>query len=946
MDILNYNSLCFLACFIRLISEDDLDLNNIFERVLDKTATFHDGKYFFKNNFKLIKNSNCNSNIKLGLGYTKSDIYDVIISKICIDEKNKLMPFSLFRSKIKIIDRFLNKHDTEDGFNDDNYDDYDSFFVKSNNHDVFPNRDDSVDILKNPHDISLESTRSDYLWKNMFEVIVLEALFVETTRDVWKKMFFDHSRVMISLRSNIELNIYIHLCMLKLDATTIMFNLMNMIRPYDHMKYDNFFNHDKNTDKIKISSQFMLMMCIHYHSDFKKSKHEIKDVFKHLIKFRGLHDCSFCHDYDYFFRKSHDFTKTPSVEEFLGSERFSHTILFSVAVLKKVLYLSRMFYGKSAVKVIESVVVGSNSNFSYGVVSSENRLFGVQFKPIRGIKGINGDFLRIMDNRFEFDIFKSYPLLCIPKWKHADKCQNTIYNFNIDRAVNVCKIPFLSDILVYKNFCAYLSEYFNNGNFKLFGYNPVRKWPCFLQNGDRPHILLFKYIFNEREHMGMFCDNGMLFHTLFLSFNNSMISYNNNVFLPYPVSLDSIVSNISNSLRVKEHDMTMLSSIQNSIGVYGLGGLLGFKEINFIDSDYERTFVFNHIMERFQKHDIWKYLIEPYIAKTDMILNINSLEVTNFSEIGSNIYASIQCFFGNYDVVSRSVIDFKAIKLIESVTKSGIYYNHDNGTYMHILYMMPVLKRCIAKSYEFYINNPQRNYIPICIFDDDYLEISKMFFMLCCMDMFSDDEAVFIFLSIRVNEQIETVKQREIVKKINDCYLSDDGYCDKTCSNVEELLSGLMYISAFCKKFNMNFDNGISISSFDDIIELHENEVIHNDDRFVSYGNSQYVGNVAYFQKMTEMKDMFLKPKNVQKIEKKDEKPILEGYFFPVPIYLNISNGEIFDTFERKIDIYANEDEISMDLFRKKDFSLFIIPNDIISFLNSIDNCNRTFFEF
>jgi len=63
------------------------------------------------------------------------------------------------------------------------------------------------------------------------------------------------------------------------------------------------------------------------------------------------------------------------------------------------------------------------------------------------------------------------------------------------------------------------------------------------------------------------------------------------------------------------------------------------------------------------------------------------------------------------------------------------------------------------------------------------------------------------------------------------------------------MLSGLMYISAFSKKFNMNFDNGISISSFEDIIELHENEVVYNDNHFVSYGNSQYVGNVSYFQK-------------------------------------------------------------------------------------------------
>jgi len=97
---------------------------------------------------------------------------------------------------------------------------------------------------------------------------------------------------------------------------------------------------------------------------------------------------------------------------------------------------------------------------------------------------------------------------------------------------------------------------------------------------------------------------------------------------------------------------------------------------------------------------------------------------------------------------------------------------------------------------------------------------------------------------------------------------------------------------------------------------------------------------------MNEMKDMFIKPKDVEKNVKKYEKPVLNGYFFPVPIYINTTNGEIFESFESKMEIYANEDEISMDLFRKKDFSLFIIPNDIISFLNSIDNCNRTYFEF
>lgn len=945
MDVLNYNSLCFLGCFIRLISGDDLNLDNIFERVLEKTAVLHDGRYFFKNNFKLIKNSNCNSNIKLGLAYSKSEIYDVIISKICIDVSDKMLPFSLFRTKINIIEKLLNKHQNENGLFDDNYEDYDSFFVKSNNHDVFPGGNDSVDILKKPPDISLESTRSNFLWRNMFEIVILEALFIETTRNTWKKMFFDHGRVMTSLRLNIELNIYVHLCMLKLDSTAIMFNLTNMCRPYDHMKYDNFFNHDKNKDKIRISACFMLIMCIHYHSDFRRSKHEIKDVFKHLIKFRGLHDCAFCHDYNYFFRQKHDFTDIYSVEDFLMSEKFSHTILFSTAVLKKVLYLSRMFYGNNAVKVIEMVIIGSDINFSYNVLSSTNRLFGVDLKPIRGIKGINGDYLRIMDNSFEFEVYKSYPLLCVPNWKHADKCQNMIYNFNVDRAVNVCKIPFLSNIVLYRNFCAYLSEYFNNGMLKVFGYNPVRQWPYYISSQDKPQILFFKYIFNDQEFIGMFCENGMLFHTLFSSFNNTMILYNNNVFLPYPISMDDIVGNVSNSMCVKEKNnktMTMLSTVQNSIGVYGLCGLLGFKEMGFLDSDFERTSVFHYIMNRFRRHDIWKYLIMPYVARSDMILNINTLEVTNFSEIGMNIYASLHCFFGNWDVIAKSVIDFEAIKLIETATKEGIYYNHDNGTYMHMLYMMPVLKRCIAKSYEFYINNPQRNYIPMCIFDDDYLEICKMFFMLCCMDVFTDDEAVFIFMSVRVNEQIESVKQRDIVKKIS-CYLSDDGYHHESCSNVEELLSGLMYISAFSKKFNMNFDNGISISSFEDIIDIHENEVVYNNDRFISYGNSQYVGNVSHFQKMTEMKDMFIKPKNVEKMDKNDH---LDGYFFPVPIYLNIPNCEEFETIEAKLDVYANEDEISMDLFRKKDFSLFIIPNDIISFLNSIDNCNRTFFEF
>jgi len=211
------------------------------------------------------------------------------------------------------------------------------------------------------------------------------------------------------------------------------------------------------------------------------------------------------------------------------------------------------------------------------------------------------------------------------------------------------------------------------------------------------------------------------------------------------------------------------------------------------------------------------------------------------------------------------------------------------------------------------------------------------------MDLFTDEDAVFIFLSIRINEQTNTIKQRKIVKKISEQSKIDD---DLICTNIEELISGLIYLSGFSKKFNMNYEHGISISSFDDVVELSMKELLHDNEIYMPYGDMQYIGNVSYFQKMIEYNDVYISPNVCNEGEKHYKKACLDGYFFPVPIYVNKDIEENFTSFESKMDEYCNEDEFSIDMFRKKDFSLFTIPNHIISFLNSIDNCNRTFFEF
>lgn len=946
MDLNNYNSLRFLGCFMRIVGGDDISIDHVVNRVIEKITFVTGDKYFFKNNFKLIKNSNSNSRVQLGFGYTRDEIYDVIASKICIDEHDRNMMFSVFRSKIKAIKTMLNKHLHEDFFSD-NYCDYDVFFVRSNAFDPgeYDNKHQSDDILKNHHDISLEQTRSNFLWKNMFEIIILESLFIEMPYGVWRMMFIDHGRVMVSLRANIELDIFISFCMLKLDASALMFNLMTMIRPYEHMKYNNFFNNDKNKEKINISSNLMLFLCVFYHSNFGDSKHDIKDLFKHLIKFRGHCECAFCHDYVHLFKKKSDFKQIEYMEKIIEFEKTSFTFHYFVSILRKSLYLSRMFYGKNAVKVIESVIIGDEKTVTYEYISKSKMFHGVCFKPIRGVKGINNEFLNFLGNRFEFDIYTKYPLLCVSKWKHIDKCKNVMYDLYVKSCVNTCKIPFLNDIRAFRNFYAYLSQYYNNGLFHVFTYNPIRPWPSH-ETGSKnePKLFVFKYLFEEQEFTGMFCENGMLFHTLFSSFNNAMLLYHSNVFVDMPISISKLAFDISNSISIKEdhtQELTILSTFQNRIGIYGLGGILSFKNMCFLDSDFERTSILNCILSRFKKESIWTYLISPYVERNNVILNVNSLEVTHFSEIGINIYSSLQCFLGDYDTVSKAVINFEAIKLIESVLKGYTHYDDNNKTYMTSLYMMPVLKRCISQAYRFYIDNPHRNYIPICIFDDNFIEICKMFFAVCCMDLFTDDDAVFIFLSIRTNEQINSMRHRKMVRKMS--FHEKD--VSVPCTNMEELISGLIYLSGFSKKFNMNYDHGISMCSFDDIVDLSRQEIVYNDETYTTYGDIQYAGNISCFQKMVECDDIYISPNVANECGIHDQKPVLDGYFFPIPIYIDNENNEEFVSFEGKMDAYCNEEEAPIDVFRKKDFCLFSIPNHIISFLNSIDNCNRAFFE-
>ena len=963
MDFKNFDSLKFIGCYFLFVASKHINIPRIVDNVISKVCSYNKSSnlYFFKNDFKLLNNGVSNSEILLGRGFTKQEINEIISNKYIINIHHPDLKYSIFRTKINIIEKIIN----EDIHNEKFYetmDQMDQYFIQSTSYESnesYPKKQ-SDDILKSSFDKSLNSSRSFYLWQNMFEIILLESFFKEINFETWHELFRDHGKLFYSLNKNYELSAFIFLCILKLNASKILNNLLTKTVPYEHMKSeDDIETYSSNqTDYINISSYFVLFNIINYHSRFKKIKYNSNDLLNHLLIQKDLCDCNLCHDFSYYFCINKRLTSIQSFEELIKVETYEDNIDIYLSILKKVLYIIRQFWGKNAIDIVEkSVITKNNFNQIYKNHNIINQIHNLekialyQFKSAKKIDKSRFSDTLIDCNIRDYDIYDHNKVLCLASFKHWKYVIGIAIIRDSFNDYIFCKNSFLKNIkniesisfLLYYYLNKYVAEKIHNNQIT------ISFWPNHNFKNDRHQITIFKYQTAGEDYLGFYISSVFLFKLIFLFQNMPVIVQKD---IPVIHNNKHSFSDVSDVLikglttrNIKNFETTLISKNINRLSVFCLFYLMKMKNVDYNTNEFERLFIFEQLINRFKKKDLWFYMIQPFVEKSNLILNSDNLELTHFSEIGINIYATLYSFFGNEEYASKTIIDFAAIRLIEKKVKSLIITDSVDKTFMCFLFTMTELRFIIKKSYQFYKDNPTKNYIPFCIFGDNFSEICKMFFTICCMDIFTDDEALFIFLSIRVNDQIETIRNIDVYKKFALVTLDSSKKPMYTRKNLlYHFVCNLIYLCSFSQKFDMNFQNVIRIYNQN---VLTDNKIITDQSELKYYqlfGKDQYIGNTSYFQRLVDFDDMYI---SVQS-KKKKKKERLDMFYLAIPIIILKTDEKQQQTEEIDIVEYLKKFEIQLDYEKNYDENFvktISFPNKIISFMNYLNNCNRIFFE-
>lgn len=942
MTDVNYNALCSFSAFVLGVICHNIRLPQIVKRVVDKCCVHIGDRFMFRDNLVLSQTGVVNENVQKGKQYTSNEIDAVIISKLCADSSDRYMKYSLFRAKMPQIKRIL---DSWGDFQSDN--EIEAQFVNTssinytNKSDAFV-RDDH-DIFKDPHDISLHLSTALFMWSDIFEVIIFESLLLSLWPRDWKLIHEKYGKLLSCLKNNFEVNIFVHLCMIKMEACLYLYNLDRGINPTERMKYK---IRSEAIDDTFVSPRFMFALFTYYHSKFKYDGKSVTEVMNHAVSSSWACPCEVCRDMKKFQRG----TIKPASWEVFFNEEIVDTVECFLGMAVYTFQHIRNFYGKNAMGLVERIFIGDVDNITTDFMDDTHKFVGVVLFDIGKIVNIEG---RVLDFKYECDreSFLKKPIVCVANIGMMH--DSILYDMN----TNFCEIPCLLMMRDVVNLDLYLSAYFHSHIIKKKSRQRVRRWPIHVK--DRDEMLLFWH--GTGNQIGIYFKSGLLFDTFFRAFNDAVIfsEYDVEMYHKPMMRLTDMATSLDSSMTMRIGDTNetqALSKIQTRCATIALNHILrNFNHLMYGENDYERSFIFSKIMERMSSERVWTMIIMPYLKHEECIIDSSTFEVIGFSNVGVNLIASLRCFFANTTQIEKAMIRYDAVQLIQEKMYGMMYVvefvdvvqQKKKTRNTTILDVMPVTRRFIDDANRYYAAHPDEVYIPLTGFENSTYELCKMFYVLCCMtDVFSDEEAIHIFLCLRLNEQIDVLPKKTLYRKVNPSEVVKIRQSHATV--VADLCFNLVYASCFSTKFTMESQSIIMASSTDTISSLRDDAILCDGDEYVIHGSTQCLTTVSPMQQQVEKDSIYIGCAHVHRAFDNDNYMPRESspyYHFPLPIFIPRNNTvEMPSMLSDHITRLCEEPLILAREFQKKEFTQYTIPEKVLGYLNLIENCRRLAF--
>jgi len=936
----NYDALCLFTLLTRLIVTKfcNPDLFKIFEHVIHKCCDESNGLYRFRESLIIFQTGPVNENVDKSRSYTRKEIDMIIKSKISIHLKDYEFKYSLFNNKLRDCVRILGKWEDFDIKEELMSMFPDTRMINHTKHlNAFERRE--TDIFKDPHDISLHKSSAIMMWSNVFEVIIFEACLFTMTAHQWRTIHERYGYLFNCILSNFEVNIFVYLCMMKFDACLFMYNLDRGTNPIDMLKYG---VRNDAVDDTLITPRFAFFLYAHYASYFVSDSYSVTDVMEHVSSQRHHCECLLC--FEVRFLENESFKKTlaigiDSVDTFFG-------------VVSRTFYFIRELYGKHAIDLIEQICIGDVDNASAKNILEGYQFNGVIFFDIGLILDQNGREINLQHKR-NFDTFLTSPVICLDNLDHFDEGSPMLLDMN---AV-FCEIPALSLVNDMPNFYAYLFAYYNLSFIKRKSRPRIRKWPFHVK--ERDEMLIFQHGTPSRTHTGIYFKSGLLFDAFFRAYNDAIVFSECNVEMNNtPVmKLADMASSLAMSMTThfdQTHDKVCISKTQNRCAIISLNNIIkNFDKMMFAENDYERSFVFAHIINKLTPERLWFNIILPYVNHQDCIVDSSTFEVARFSNVGVNFVASIRCFFANPIECEKAMIRYDAVQLIEEklidqqyiVRFVDVVQKKKKTRQTDILSMMPVTKRFLDQSNRYHLQHPNEDYIPLTGFDVSTYELLKMIYALCCMDeIFTNEESMHIFICLRLNEQTSVLPKKLLYRK--HIHVLDDSP-DEDDNPLMDLFFNLIYASCFSTNFTIPSKAILMSCSSLNIDELEASSIHHNGDHYVVHGFMQAISSVTYAQQASEKHHIYIgAAHDPSRSLCKPAKTSSSLYHFPLPIFVpKNANLALPSMLSDHIPRLRNEEALPYSVFEKKEFCQYKIPECALSFLNRIENCNKLFFS-
>jgi len=203
-------------------------------------------------------------------------------------------------------------------------------------------------------------------------------------------------------------------------------------------------------------------------------------------------------------------------------------------------------------------------------------------------------------------------------------------------------------------------------------------------------------------------------------------------------------------------------------------------------------------------------------------------------------------------------------------------------------------------------------------------------------DIFLAKDSIQIFMSLRLNEHVDVPKRKMLYIKSGE-YSSDERL--RYRSMVTDLFFDIIYSSCFSTKFTVFGGSIASCSSSNDIAQLKDDEI----GEYRVHGTSQCISTVSFMQKSMERNNIYIgcSHKDKKTSEKQSQNML---HRFPMPIYIPKNNNNTLPMLSDHLDRLSHEELIPLSRFQKKEFLQYSIPDQVLIYLNNINNCKRLSF--